>query len=144
MLRFIRELADYEREPDAVEATEEGLRAQLQAQPPPFRAWIAEVTGRPVGFALAFTTYSTWKGRSGLWLEDFYVTPEARGRGVGTALFRVLGQLCRDEGYARLELSALDWNELARGFYRRRGAHPMEGWTTWRFEGASLAALAEL
>lgn len=143
ILRFIRELAAYEREPDAVEVTESTLAAQLATEPPPFRAWIAELGGEPVGFMLTFPTYSTWKGRPGLWLEDFYVTPAARGRGVGAALFRVLGRHCRDLGYGRLELSALDWNGLALDFYRRRGARPMRGWTTWRFEGPTLEALAE-
>ncbi|MEM9072219.1 MAG: GNAT family N-acetyltransferase [Myxococcota bacterium] len=138
---FIQELADYEKEPDAVEVTPNVLRQQLQAAPKPFEAWMVTLDGEVVGFALTFTTYSTWRGRPGLWLEDFYVRPSARGNGAGSALFRHLGALCRERGYGRLELAALDWNTLATDFYQKRGATPMKDWTTWRFDGAALEAL---
>jgi GNAT superfamily N-acetyltransferase len=130
--RFIRELADYEREPDAVEVTSETLAEQLAADRPPFEALIAELDGAPVGFALFFPTYSTWRGRAGMWLEDFYVTPTARGRGVGDALFEALIELGRSRGYARFELTALDWNELAHRFYEKRSMTRLDEWTTWR------------
>lgn len=130
---LIVELATYEREPDAVETTPELLRAQLAATPPPFECMIGELDEQPVGFALWFQTYSTWRGRPGLWLEDFYVRPSHRGSGVGRALFEAVERVASERGYGRLELSVLDWNELAIGFYRRRGGSPMEGWTTWRF-----------
>ena len=130
--QFIVELAVYEREPDAVEVRPEELRAQLASERPPFEALLVELAGEPVGFALFFSTYSTWRGRPGLWLEDFYVTPSARGRGAGQALFAALIALAETRGYARLELSALDWNELAHSFYGKRGLRRLDEWTTWR------------
>lgn len=140
--RFILELARYEREPDAVAVTPEILGAQMASPDPPFEAWIAERGGEAVGFALAFRTYSTWTGRPGLWLEDFYVVPEARRQGVGDALFQRLADVCRERGYGRLELSALDWNELAQRFYRRRGGVALDEWTTWRLAGDALERAA--
>ena len=134
ILRFIRELAEYEREPDAVEVDAETLRAQLASEPPPFECLVALNEDEPVGFALFFPSYSTWRGRPGLWLEDLYVTPGARGHGHGAALFERLCQIGAERGYARLELTALDWNEPALAFYRARGATPMSGWTTWRLD----------
>lgn len=130
--RFIVELATYEKEPDAVEVDIPTLRAQLAASPPPFEAFIAE-EDEPLGFALGFPTYSTWRGAQGFWLEDFYVTPAARGRGAGDALFACLLELCEARGYGRLELTALNWNELAQRFYRKRGGEAMTEWTRWRF-----------
>lgn len=141
ILRFIRELAEYEREPDAVEVDEATLRQQLQSERPPFECLLALDQGAPVGFALFFPTYSTWRGKPGLWLEDLYVTPAARGKGHGAALFRRLGQLAVERGYARLELTALDWNEPALAFYRSWGAIPMSEWTTWRLDRAALETL---
>lgn len=131
---FIVELANYEREPDAVEVDVPTLQAQLGASPKPFEAFIAEDEGGAVGFALGFPTYSTWRGAQGFWLEDFYVTPSARGRGAGDALFSELFALCESRGYGRLELTALNWNELAQRFYRKRGGVAMDEWTRWRFE----------
>lgn len=130
--RFIVELAVYEREPDAVVTTPEVLRDQLASERPPFEARIVELDGAPVGFALFFPTYSTWLGRPGLWLEDFYVTPAARGKGAGEALFADLLALAEARGYGRFELTALDWNELAHRFYEKRGLRRMDEWTTWR------------
>jgi GNAT superfamily N-acetyltransferase len=130
--RFIVELAVYEREPDAVVTTPEVLRAQLASERPPFEARVVELDGAPVGFALFFPTYSTWLGRPGLWLEDFYVTPAARGKGAGEALFADLLAIAEARGYGRFELTALDWNELAHRFYEKRGLRRMDEWTTWR------------
>ncbi|MCZ7677319.1 MAG: GNAT family N-acetyltransferase [Sandaracinaceae bacterium] len=141
ILRFIRELAAYEREPDAVEVDRATLAAQLSEPSPPFECLIAE-DGEPVGFALYFGTYSTWRGRRGIHLEDLWVTPRARGRGVGRALLRRLAAIACERGCARLEWAVLDWNELAMSFYRGLGATPMDEWTTWRLSDGPLAALA--
>ena len=132
ILRFIRELAVYEREPDAVEVTLETLREQLASPRPPFECVIAELAAEPVGFALFFANYSTWRGRAGLYLEDLYVTPEARGAGVGKALLRHLAALAVARGCVRMEWSVLDWNAPAIGFYDSIGAAPMSQWTVYR------------
>jgi GNAT superfamily N-acetyltransferase len=142
MLRFIRELAAYEREPDAVETTEPMLRDALFGASPAAEALIAERDGESIGFALFFHTFSTWTGRRGLWLEDLYVTPEARGSGAGAALLRALAGLALDRGCPRLEWTVLDWNTPALEFYRAKGAVPQNEWTTQRVTGAALQALA--
>lgn len=142
VLAFIRELATYEREPDAVEVTVETLAAQMAEPSPPFECLLAEDDGVPVGFALFFHTYSTWRGRRGIHLEDLWVTPSARRRGVGRALLVRLAAVAVERGCARLEWSVLDWNELAHGFYRGLGARPLDEWTVWRLDGAALATLA--
>lgn len=142
ILALVRELAAYEREPDAVEATEATLAAQLAEPSPPFECLIAEIDGEAAGFALFFHTYSTWRGRRGLWLEDLFVRPRHRGAGIGRALLVELARVALDRGCARFEWTVLDWNELAIGFYRSLGAAPMDEWTTWRLDGAALAALA--
>jgi len=143
LLRFIRELAEYEREPDAVETTVDDLRAQLAAERPPFEAVIAEVDGTPVGFALFFQNYSTWKGTPGTYLEDLYVTTTARGTGVGKALLEHLARLTLERGWTRFEWAVLDWNEPAIEFYKAFGAQPMNTWTVHRVTGDALARLAE-
>jgi GNAT superfamily N-acetyltransferase len=135
-------LATYEREPDAVRATPESLRAQLAADRPPFECLLAEEGGRAVGFALFFPTFSTWEGRPGLYLEDLFVREEARGSGVGRALLVRLAQIAVERGYGRLELAALDWNTPATGFYERLGGQAMDDWTVFRFAGDTLASLA--
>jgi len=132
--RFVCELAAYEREPDAVEATPASLRAQLGSERPPFECLICEDAGAAVGFALFFHNYSTWRGRRGLYLEDLYVTPAARGRGYGRSLLSRLMELARERGCARMEWSVLDWNAPAIGFYETLGARPLDGWSTWRLE----------
>lgn len=142
ILRFIRELAVYEREPDAVEVTLETLREQLASPRPPFECVIAELAAEPVGFALFFANYSTWRGRAGLYLEDLYVTPEARGAGVGKALLRHLAALAVARGCVRMEWSVLDWNAPAIGFYDSIGAAPMSQWTVYRLADAELRAFA--
>ncbi len=142
--RFICELATYEREPDAVVATVEGLAEQLAQRPPPFECLVAELgAGEPVGFALYFHNYSTWRGRRGLYLEDLYVTPSARRRGVGKALLVALAQIAHERGCARMEWSVLDWNEPAIAFYRSLGAVPMSEWTVFRLDEAGIARLAD-
>ena len=140
--RLIVALATYEREPDAVEATPEDLRAQLSAPRPPFECLLAELDGAVVGFALYFHNYSTWRGRPGLYLEDLFVEPVARGRGVGRRLLTALAELAVARGCARMEWMVLDWNVLALGFYAQLGAAPVAGWTAYRLTGEPLAALA--
>ena len=142
ILRLIRELAAYEREPDAVELTLPVLQAQLGAERPPFECVIAELDHEPVGFALFFPNYSTWRGCVGLHLEDLYVMPAARGCGLGKALLAHLAKLAVARGYARLEWSVLDWNTPAVEFYRGLGAEPLSEWTGYRLTGATLAQLA--
>jgi len=142
ILQLIAELAAYEREPDAVEANEAQLEAALFGPNPRVFCDIAEWNGQPVGFALWFYNFSTWKGRHGLYLEDLFVRPEHRGRGIGKALLQRLARHCIDEGLARFEWWVLDWNEDAIGFYRSLGAVPMDEWTVFRLTGEPLEALA--
>jgi GNAT superfamily N-acetyltransferase len=142
ILRFVRELAAFEREPDAVRANEADLHAALFGEPRAAEAVVAEADGQPVGFALFFYNFSTWTGRRGLYLEDLYVTPAARGRGVGRALLAHLAALALECGCARFEWSVLDWNADAIAFYRACGAVGMDGWTVQRVEGDALARLA--
>jgi GNAT superfamily N-acetyltransferase len=142
ILAFIRALAAYEREPDAVEVDLATLRGQLAEVPPPFECLLAELDGEPAGFALFFHTYSTWRGRRGIWLEDLFVDPAQRRRGVGLTLLRRVAQIARERGCARLEWSVLDWNQPAIDFYRSLGAQPMAEWTVHRLSDAPLRALA--
>ena len=142
IMRFVRELAAFEREPDAVEATEPMLADALFGAQPAAEAVIAEGASGAVGFALFFHNFSTWKGKRGLYLEDLYVTPEARGQGVGAALLRHLAGLALDRGCARFEWSVLDWNEPAVRFYRALGAVGQEEWTVQRVDGDALTRLA--
>jgi GNAT superfamily N-acetyltransferase len=142
ILRFVRELAAFEREPDAVEATEATLAEALFGERPAAEAVIAEGTDGPLGFALFFHNFSTWTGKPGLYLEDLYVTPEARGQGVGGALLAHLAGVALDRDCARFEWSVLDWNADAIAFYRKVGAVGMEDWTIQRMSGEALARLA--
>ena len=142
ILRFIRDLAAFEREPDAVEATEATLDEALFGAHPAAEAVIAEQDGQPLGFALFFHNFSTWTGRRGLYLEDLYVTPDARGRGIGGALLRHLAGIAVARGCARFEWSVLDWNAEAIAVYRRIGAVGMEDWTVQRLSGEPLRRLA--
>ncbi|HSA52319.1 MAG TPA: GNAT family N-acetyltransferase [Yinghuangia sp.] len=142
ILRFIHELAAYERAVHEVKATEEDLARDLFGPAPAAQVLIADDdAGRAVGFALWFTTYSTWLGRPGLYLEDLYVTPEARGAGHGRALLAELARIAVERGHGRVEWSVLDWNEPAIGFYKALGATPQDEWTVYRLTGEALAAL---
>ena len=141
ILRFIRELADYEHLLDQVTADEAVLRDQL------FKKRRAEVLfaledGAEVGFALFFHNFSTFLGRAGLYLEDLYVRPEHRGKGYGRALFRRLAAVAAERGCGRLEWWCLDWNAPSIGFYKSLGAEAMEDWTVYRLTGDALASLA--
>ncbi len=142
ILGFIRDLAAFEREPDAVEASEATLAEALFGASPAAEAVIAEADGATVGFAVFFHNFSTWTGRRGVYLEDLYVTPQARGQGVGKALLQHLAALALDRGCARFEWSVLDWNADAIAFYRSIGAVAMDEWTVQRVSGEALARLA--
>ena len=142
LLAMVRELAEYEREPDAVETTEPMLHQALFGRAPVASCHVAQgPDGEVVGFALWYVTFSTWKGRPGLWLEDLYVRPPGRGSGLGKALLQALAAVCVERGYARFEWWVLDWNEPAQGFYRSLGARPEDEWTVWRVDGDALAGL---
>ena len=142
LVRFIRELAEYEREPDAVKVSEQQLHDALFTATPHLFGHVVTNADGVVGMALWFLNYSTWEGTHGVYLEDLYVTPAARGSGAGRALLSALARECAERGYARLELSVLDWNEPAIGFYRRLGAVPMDQWTVQRLDGRALQELA--
>ena len=142
ILELIRELAAYERSLDQVTATEEDLRLALFGAQPAVFAHVAVADDNVVGFALWFVNFSTWLGRHGIYLEDLYVTPAMRGRGVGTALLAELAAICVRRGYGRLEWWVLDWNAPAIGYYRSIGAEPMSEWTVQRLAGKSLDDLA--
>jgi GNAT superfamily N-acetyltransferase len=144
ILDLVRELAAYEREPDAATGTPEDYAAALF---PPDRAptaWahVAEVDGEVVGIAVWFLTFSTWTGRNGIWLEDLYVSPGHRGRGLGRALMAELARICVERGYPRMEWTVLDWNTPAVEVYRHLGAEPQQEWTTQRLTGPALQDLA--
>jgi GNAT superfamily N-acetyltransferase len=143
VLALIRALAAYERAADQVETSEADLTSALFGPQPAVFAHLAEVDGEVVGMALWFVTFSTWTGRHGIWLEDLFVLPDARGRGAGLALLATLAAECRRRGYRRLEWSVLDWNTPAVEFYRSWGATPMEEWTVHRLHGPDLHALAD-
>lgn len=142
LLALVRELAAYEREPDAVEATEEDLRRALFEEGTCSAHVATTGDGEVVGFALWYPTFSTWTGRAGLWLEDLFVRPSARGTGLGRALLQALAAVCLERGYRRFEWWVLDWNAPAIGFYRALGAVPQDDWTTYRVHGDALSALA--
>ena len=142
ILALIRELAAYEREPDAVVATEADLTAALFGEQPASFGLIAQHGDAIAGFALWFLNFSTWVGRHGVYLEDLYVRPEFRGHGHGRDLLLELARIANERGYGRLEWSVLNWNEPAHRFYESLGAAPMREWTTWRLAGGALASLA--
>lgn len=142
ILRFITELAVYEREPDAVVADESMLEKALFCAAPKVFALVCEQGGEAVGFAVYFFNFSTWLGRHGVYLEDLYVTPEARGSGAGKALLQAVARIAVDNGCGRCEWSVLRWNTPALDFYRSCGAGPMDEWVGYRLEGASLARFA--
>jgi GNAT superfamily N-acetyltransferase len=141
--RFISELAEYERASHEVVATEEDLRRDLFGERPAIFAHLAvDDGGEAVGFALWFLNYSTWRGRHGIYLEDLYVTPAARGGGHGKALLTELAKIAEERGYGRFEWSVLDWNTPAIGFYTSIGARPQDEWTVYRMSGDTLRELS--
>jgi GNAT superfamily N-acetyltransferase len=141
ILQFIRELAIYEKLLDDVLATEDSLRRTLfptSGEPPAAFVLIGSLDGEPAGFAVYFFTYSTFLAKPGLYLEDLFVRPESRGKGLGKALLLHLASLADGLGCGRMEWSVLDWNTPSIEFYRRLGAAPLEAWTTFRLTGAAL------
>jgi GNAT superfamily N-acetyltransferase len=144
ILGFIRELAEYEREPDAVLATEEDLLRDGWGETPRFRALMAEWDDLAVGFALYFETYSTWRGHHGIRLEDLYVTVPMRGKGIGKALLARVAAVAVAEGCPRVEWDVLEWNEPAIAVYEKVGAEMMREWRIMRLQGDALAKVAAL
>lgn len=142
ILRFIRQLAEYEKLAHEVVADEAQLRATLFADRPGAEVLLAELAGEPAGFALFFQSYSTFLAKPGLYLEDLFVDPAARGKGVGLALMSACARIAVQRRYGRFEWSVLDWNAPALGFYAALGAAPMTEWTVQRLTGEPLAALA--
>lgn len=142
LLDLIRELALYEREPDAVETSEDALRASLFGSNPAVFAHVAEHEGGVVGCAIWFLSYSTWTGTHGIYLEDLIVSSKFRGHGYGRQLMTALAGVAVSRGYQRFEWSVLDWNEPSIAFYRSLGARPQVGWTTYRLAAEELRALA--
>ena len=142
ILRFIRELAAYEQLEDQVVADEETLRRWIFDKKGAEVLFVLE-DGREVGFALYFHNFSTFLGRSGVYLEDLFVLPEYRGRGYGKALLCRLAAIAKEEGCGRLEWWCLDWNKPSIDFYKSMGAEPMEDWTVYRVAGETLDKLAE-
>jgi GNAT superfamily N-acetyltransferase len=144
VLALVRELATYEREADAVVATEAHVRDALFGVDPKAFCLVAEDdSGAVVGFAIWFVNFSTWLGTHGIYLEDLFVRPDARGAGHGRALLEELAGIAVERGYGRVEWAVLDWNEPAQGFYRSLGAEPMQEWTTWRLAGDALRTFGQ-
>ncbi len=143
ILDMIKGLADYEKLSHAVVATEEQIRDTLFGAKPAAEVLLAESNGEWVGFALFFPTYSTFLAQPGLYLEDLYVKPHARGKGFGKALLTELAKIAVARGYGRVEWAVLDWNAPAIGFYKKLGAVPMDEWTTYRLTGSELQKLAD-
>ena len=142
LVQLIRDLAAYERSPDSVQIEPDQLRVALFGDAPTVFAHVADEGGRILGMAIWFLNFSTWTGRNGIFLEDLYVRPEERTRGIGRALIATLASIAHQLGYGRIEWSVLDWNEPAHRLYRSLGATPMDEWTGYRLSGSEIAALA--
>jgi GNAT superfamily N-acetyltransferase len=142
ILTFIRELAEYEKLADRVVATDRDIHAALFGERPVAEAIIGSLDGESVGYALFFPTFSTFLGKPGLYLEDVYVRPAARGSGVGRKLLEHLARIAVERGWGRFEWSVLDWNEPSIAFYKKMGATPMDEWTVFRVSGEGLLKLA--
>ncbi|MGG2399209.1 N-acetyltransferase family protein [Pseudomonas sp. SH1-B] len=142
ILRFITELAIYEKAEHEVKTDAAGIRDSLFGEGSTTHGLICENDGQPIGYAVYFFNYSTWLGKHGLYLEDLYISPEARGLGAGKALLRHLAQLAVARGCGRFEWSVLDWNTPAIDFYESFGARPQSEWTTYRLSGQALEDFA--
>jgi len=142
ILDLIRELAEYERAPDEVVTNEAELRVVLFGPQRSAEVLLALDEGKPVGFAVYFFSFSTWLGRPGLYLEDLFVRPAARGKGYGRALLEHLARIAHERGCGRMEWSVLDWNEPAIQFYKKLGAEPKSEWTVFRLTQEGIAKLA--
>lgn len=142
ILEFVRGLAEYEKHLDRVEVTEERLRKTIFGPEPAAEILFAYANSVAVGYAVFFYTYSSFAGLRGLYLEDLFVKPEARGKGVGRVLLRYLARLAKEKGCGRIEWAVLNWNEPAIGFYKSLGAVPMDEWDVYRLSGDKLDQLA--
>ena len=142
MVKLVHELAEYERAPEECHITPEQLRTALFCESPALFAHVAELDGEVAGCGLWFKNFSTWDGEHGIYLEDLYVRPSARGSGLGKALLAALAEECVRQGYTRLQWWVLNWNEPAIGFYESLGAVPMNEWTVFRVSNAALNRLA--
>jgi GNAT superfamily N-acetyltransferase len=142
ILDLIRGLAEYERAPNEVTCDEPRLRESLFGEKPDAEVLIASIDNQPAGFAVFFHNYSTWWGRRGIYLEDLFVKPEMRGRGIGKGLLRALARIARDRECARLEWAVLDWNQPAIDFYKSLGAVAKDEWTIFRLNRAEIEKLA--
>jgi GNAT superfamily N-acetyltransferase len=143
ILQFIRELAEYERAPSEVEATEADLLRDGFGPSPKYHAVIAEWSGEPAGFAFFFDNYSTWRGRAGLYLEDLFVRPQFRGKGIGKALLAHLAAIAVRENFYGMRWAVLDWNQPAIDFYKSLGGTLLKEWLIVRFDGEPLRRLAK-
>ena len=143
ILGLIKALATYEREPDAVKATEESLMRTFFADNAQVFAHVVELEGSVVGTAVWFLNYSTWTGKPGIYLEDLFVADAARGTGAGKALFKALAEEAEKLGCARIDWAVLDWNTPAMDFYRALGGRPQSGWQPWRIDGPALEAFGK-
>jgi GNAT superfamily N-acetyltransferase len=144
ILQLIKDLAEYEKAPDEVKASEKEILETIFAENPKVFCDFVEVDGVIAGMAIWFLNYSTWQGKHGIYLEDLYVKPEYRGRGYGKALLQHLASICNDRGYGRFQWWVLDWNSPAIDFYRSLGAEAMSEWTVYRVSDDPLRRLGEL
>ncbi|NCW94682.1 MAG: GNAT family N-acetyltransferase [Actinobacteria bacterium] len=144
ILQLIKDLAEYEKAPDEVKASEKEIIETIFADNPKVFCDLVEVDGDIAGMAIWFLNYSTWQGKHGIYLEDLYVKPEYRGRGYGKALLQHLAGICNERGYGRFQWWVLDWNSPAIEFYRSLGAEAMSEWTVYRVSGLPLRRLGEL
>ena len=142
IFELVRELAEYEKLSHAVDATQDGIASALFAEHPRVFCDIAEWRAAGVGFALWFYNFSTFAGKAGIYLEDLFVEPQLRGRGIGKALLKHLARRCIDEGLGRLQWAVLDWNAPSIAAYRAMGATPVDDWTLYRLSGDALERLA--
>ena len=140
---FIRKLAEFEKLAHALTATEAEIGAALFGEKPRCHCDLAYWQGKPAGFALWFYNFSTFRVRAGIYLEDLFVEPELRGKGIGKALLRHLARRCVSEGLPRLQWWVLNWNEPSIAFYKSLGAEPQDDWTVYRVSGEALEALAQ-
>jgi len=143
ILQFIKELAAYEKAPNAVKANIEDIEKSIFGDSSTVRALICSTGGKPIGFAVYFFNYSTWLGKNGLYLEDLYITPQYRGKGAGEALLRHLAKIAVEKGCGRFEWSVLDWNIPAIEFYKSLGAQPQNEWIPYRLDGEALTSFAK-